>query len=291
MAVPNREAKCVDDYLDDLKSGTSESKAMSCVALFSVGHCAEVREAFAADLEAVRALADFIGDISKTAYDVRWEALALIGELCRRERQVSKEENDPVARLNDVALILAQSFADHPTLKRSLEDCKQERSGAQTSFEIAADLLSALPFPGVTGWKTKAKDLLFLDPRLSKQWPRVTRAARQRCVKCDAAVAQPMRCSQCKAVFYCGAPCQKAHWKMGHKARCATFVAMDAKDPVSNESKLFLPTRAQLYAARPKVLASVGFDEYYFEYVLPAEPLPADLCPTRDSPTAGPPAS
>ena len=55
----------------------------------------------------------------------------------------------------------------------------------------------------------------------------------------------------------------------------------DSTNSVTNESKLFLPTRAQLYNARNKMLAGVSFDAYFFEYVVPEEDVPADLDPVR----------
>ena len=30
-------------------------------------------------------------------------------------------------------------------------------------------------------------------------------------------------CSACRAVRYCSAECQRAHWKKGHKRACATL--------------------------------------------------------------------
>ena len=50
-------------------------------------------------------------------------------------------------------------------------------------------------------------------------------------------------------------------------------------NPLSNVSKLFFPTRAQLYADRPKILAKVDFETYFFEYILPPDHFPEDLYP------------
>ncbi|KAG2493676.1 hypothetical protein HYH03_008190 [Edaphochlamys debaryana] len=39
------------------------------------------------------------------------------------------------------------------------------------------------------------------------------------------------QCSRCKCVRYCGAACQKAHWKAGHKAECQEAAAAAAGGP------------------------------------------------------------
>lgn len=33
------------------------------------------------------------------------------------------------------------------------------------------------------------------------------------------------RCASCKRVSYCGAGCQRAHWRMGHKRQCGVLKA------------------------------------------------------------------
>lgn len=43
----------------------------------------------------------------------------------------------------------------------------------------------------------------------------------QTCAACGAACAKSLQCGKC-GTLYCGAACQKAHWKAGHKTACAT---------------------------------------------------------------------
>jgi hypothetical protein len=40
------------------------------------------------------------------------------------------------------------------------------------------------------------------------------------CAACGQPDVQMLKCSRCKAAFYCGAACQKRHWRE-HKAACA----------------------------------------------------------------------
>ncbi len=37
------------------------------------------------------------------------------------------------------------------------------------------------------------------------------------------------QCGGCRAVRYCGADCQRAHWRAGHKAECKLLVAATTK--------------------------------------------------------------
>ena len=40
------------------------------------------------------------------------------------------------------------------------------------------------------------------------------------CTNCQKRTVELQQCSRCKAAMYCGTPCQKAHWKAGHKMDC-----------------------------------------------------------------------
>jgi hypothetical protein len=44
------------------------------------------------------------------------------------------------------------------------------------------------------------------------------------CAACGAKRLQMLRCSRCKAAFYCDAACQKRHWRE-HKAACGAATA------------------------------------------------------------------
>eukprot|EP00246_Nothoceros_aenigmaticus_P017865 TRINITY_DN902_c0_g1_i1.p1 TRINITY_DN902_c0_g1~~TRINITY_DN902_c0_g1_i1.p1 ORF type:complete len:628 (+),score=107.90 TRINITY_DN902_c0_g1_i1:335-2218(+) len=50
----------------------------------------------------------------------------------------------------------------------------------------------------------------------------------RQCVLCEKEVPgdKAPRCSRCKAVIYCGAVCQKKHWKELHKGNCELYQAM-----------------------------------------------------------------
>lgn len=45
-------------------------------------------------------------------------------------------------------------------------------------------------------------------------------ASDHECAECGKSPVHLMRCSQCKAVYYCSKECQRQGWKAGHKALC-----------------------------------------------------------------------
>ena len=73
----------------------------------------------------------------------------------------------------------------------------------------------------------RGQDLLTLHPLVH-----VAGDANTSCGQClmplrhtteTAQAARGQRCSACKAVFYCSKSCQKAAWKLSHKAECAAL--------------------------------------------------------------------
>jgi hypothetical protein len=44
-----------------------------------------------------------------------------------------------------------------------------------------------------------------------------------------------LRCGQCGLTYYCSAACQKADWKIGHKAVCKSLQEWRAKTASSTE--------------------------------------------------------
>lgn len=52
------------------------------------------------------------------------------------------------------------------------------------------------------------------------------------CSHCHKVLVQPLLCSQCKHVAYCGSECQSAHWTRQHKHEC-TIIAAAATVPLS----------------------------------------------------------
>ena len=158
--------RCVSDLITDLISST-DARFEAIATLFSVSHDLKVKAAFRENKEAIKGLVRVLEDIGKKGHVVRWETLAIIGELCRRDIQAV--ENKEIAKFNtDAEEIAARFVGEFPSLQKTLTTFEADQR--TPGHEIAGDLLQALPFAGVTGIKTKAKDLLYLDGRLEQPW-------------------------------------------------------------------------------------------------------------------------
>lgn len=79
---------------------------------------------------------------------------------------------------------------------------------------------------------------------------------RQRCAKCGQPTAKMFPCSRCHSRFYCGAACQKAHWRGGHKQECAGLLeafeasAVTVQHTLTGGSLSSIQTGAPSYVAR-----------------------------------------
>jgi TPR repeat protein len=88
-------------------------------------------------------------------------------------------------------------------------------------FDGAADLVGHSAIPEAVFWFEQgsknfkeAEDAEFVKPAVLS----VTNCA---CCGISGSSATVIRlCAQCRAVGYCGKPCQAKHWKMGHRADC-----------------------------------------------------------------------
>jgi hypothetical protein len=163
--------------------------------------------------------------------------------------------------------------------------------------------------------RERCKDLMFLDARAhgvlgASGVPLVARASAVCCAGCGggnltltpspasssdavpkagpssstatvSAGAPLKQCSSCRAVWYCGAECQKAHWVAGHRGPCQLVRAAFARSPGEIKSGsafrstegaltafgvLFYESRAFQYAQRGEALRGVGFDEYFMQF-------------------------
>eukprot|EP01065_Artemidia_motanka_P005810 TRINITY_DN12813_c0_g1_i2.p1 TRINITY_DN12813_c0_g1~~TRINITY_DN12813_c0_g1_i2.p1 ORF type:complete len:302 (+),score=67.15 TRINITY_DN12813_c0_g1_i2:48-908(+) len=262
-----------------LSSDDVKQRMHAVRALYSVSHCAEIRALAAVDAPSVaRSLAAVAEDAA--AASVMWETLALVAQLCWTESKARC--GGEAARASQPGEVMARALVQVDGFEGTLKAVRQARLPADV---VAKELLAALPFGGgewSTARRDRCHDLAFVDPRLSEPWPRVTRALSAVCLNCgEPTTTPPLRCSACQAVYYCSSDCSKQHWKLkdgrGHKERCKMFAAQDRDSPLSNASELFVPTRAQLYAARAGSLRDVDFAEYFFEYTQPRSALPADL--------------
>lgn len=256
------------------------------------------------------------------AAESRWETLTIIGELCRAEHRndvhgqsadalnaASKYfyeyfANEPLLKMALSDMITENGFGVVD------EDC---RICAKDIYEALIGKLDGVnvgkrskggkavegPQDEVEGdgkkeekkreWtknaRERCKDLMFLDATSKFTLiPLVTRSSSHTCAACQKPLETktPLRCGQCKAVYYCSQPCQVEHWKQGHKTPCTAmkqmltaYLAASSNGTQSTdhalplEPSLFYETRPYLFANRPETLKDVGFEKYFMEYYHP----------------------
>ncbi|KAG5512039.1 hypothetical protein GH5_07993 [Leishmania sp. Ghana 2012 LV757] len=150
----------------------------------------------------------------------------------------------------------------------------------------------------------QARDLMFVDASTSilHLIPNVARGYSDMCAQCQKRVttaptpaATPLlRCSSCKAVYYCSAECQKMHWATVHRTPCRAYKercdkileqyyaprtasGKRKKDlkasevvilEVPLEPSLFFETRRYLYDHRDESFAHVGYSDYFMKYTV-----------------------
>jgi hypothetical protein len=192
-----------------------------------------------------------------------FDAVAVLGELCRREASedaASKLAGDRARKLQLVFVTAVCGVTVPFTVWRVLQVVALQAAGDEFTAGAATDMLDALPpepapatapatappaaettptttadggSPLLAGWskerRERSHDLMFIDDTRQASMlrlPLVCRALRGVCSGCQAAapsITAFNACSQCRAVFYCSAACGKAHWAAAHKSACATL--------------------------------------------------------------------
>lgn len=149
----------------------------------------------------------------------------------------------------------------------------------------------------------QARDLMFVDASTSMVHliPSVARSGSDVCAQCQkrvpatstSAAAPLLRCSSCKAVYYCSVECQKTHWTAVHRTPCRAYkercdrileqyyaantTSGKKKDlktgevvilEVPLEPSLFFETRRYLYDHRDESFAHVDYADYFMRYTV-----------------------
>lgn len=265
-----------------------ESRAYHLVALNTVAFHSTVKARLAERPEVVKAIAMFLMQRDRCAFECRWETLSLIGELCRREAREDLETGQKAAIVNAAAAKCAQLLVDIPWFRGALHDLSLE-VGDKDAPIAAKDILNALPENNdlwTKAHKTACVDLMFLDAttQFLPLIPLVTRSNPLECAHCKKTVpasasssssfATPLlRCSSCKAVYYCSQECQVAHWKVAHKVPCQSYKSRVAEcekttggNNVALEPSLFFETRRFIFDHRDSSLESVDYESFFMKY-------------------------
>ena len=291
----------IDKALTTTSNMPPETRALHIVTLCSVAHHPTVKRKLAAveHQPLLRVIALHLLQRDRYALESRYDALSMIGELCRREHRADVVSNQghvlPADDANQRAQYFAEYFLSMPFFRSALNDVSNEVEDEDVQM-VAKDILAALP-SATEEWsrtvKERCKDLMFLDgsftaPRgkqhpITRYTPMVSRSTSDVCSNCqkhNTTSAALLVCSQCQAVFYCDASCQKVHWQEAHRAPCAAFkgrrAAFEAAEKqqvaavvVPLEPALFYETRPFIYQCRPEALQSIGYEAFFMEFQTP----------------------
>jgi hypothetical protein len=270
-------------------SGVSlDSRAYHLVALNTVAFQSDVKTRISERPDVIKAIAMFLVQRDRAAFECRWETLGLIGELCRREAREDLPDGQKASVVNAAATKCAAAFVDIPWFRSALSDVAAE-DGDKDVPVVVKDLLAALPETN-EGWhkacRDRCVDLMFLDAttQFLPLIPLVTRSDPLACAQCKksslptqaagSAFATPyLRCSSCKAVYYCSQECQVAHWKIAHRVPCQSYKARVADTEktsggtsVALEPSLFFETRRFIYDHRGESLSSIDYESFFMKY-------------------------
>ncbi|AYU75986.1 MYND zinc finger (ZnF) domain-like protein [Leishmania donovani] len=204
----------------------------------------------------------------------------------------SDNGNGPEAEEEDEDVVIA--LLD---IRRALPTCHRV-SGSGRSTD-SADVVFEWSAANVE----QARDLMFVDASTSMLHliPSVARGCSDVCAQCQkrvpaastSAAAPLLRCSSCKAVYYCSAECQKTHWTTVHRTPCraykercdkileqyySTSTASGKKKGLKTsevvilevplEPSLFFETRRYLYDHRDESFAHVDYSDYFMKYTV-----------------------
>nr|CAJ2467017.1 unnamed protein product [Leishmania braziliensis] len=182
-------------------------------------------------------------------------------------------------------------------IRRALPTCHRISSSSSSSDN--ADVVVEWSDANIE----QARDLMFVDASTSMLHliPSVARGCSDVCAQCQkrvptvstSAAKQLLRCSSCKAVYYCSVECQKTHWSTVHrtpcrayKERCDSILEQYYASNRTNgkkkglkrdevvilevplEPSLFFETRRYLYDHRDESFAHVDYSDYFMKYTV-----------------------
>jgi len=269
-----------------VQSSSLESKAYHLVALNTVAFQSAVKYQISERPDVIKAIAKFLMQRDRCAYECRWETLSLIGELCRREAKEDLEAGQKASIVNAAASKCAKELVEIGWFRGALQDLIAEEGDKDVPI-AAKDILDALP-ETQDGWtkehKDRCVDLMFLDAttQFLPLIPLVSRSNPLQCAHCNKTAPTPdaaafstpfLRCSSCRAVYYCSQECQVAHWKLAHKVPCQSYKSRVAEiekttggASVALEPSLFFETRRFLYDNRDSSLDAIDYESYFMKY-------------------------
>jgi TPR repeat protein len=91
-------------------------------------------------------------------------------------------------------------------------------SAAGAKYQNNVEVVGHSPIPETLYWARKSVAAGFMDAKSLVDV--MEKRIGSKCANCQKVVVELQHCSRCKGVMYCGTPCQKLHWKAGHKMDC-----------------------------------------------------------------------
>ncbi len=126
---------------------------------------------------------------------------------------------------------MVQKFVDDPAVREAQEPVLPGGSHRATDVlerDLGAGSNQPQPPQPLMAPTWPLPPPLVLPPGRALATPRLRVCGNPRCSNfgCEGEWALPLKqCGGCRAVRYCGADCQRAHWREGHKAECKALAA------------------------------------------------------------------
>jgi TPR repeat protein len=89
---------------------------------------------------------------------------------------------------------------------------------AIAKYQGDVEVVGHSPIPEILYWARKSLAAGFMD--VKSLVDQLEKLIGHMCANCRKVAVELQHCSRCKAAMYCGTPCQKLHWKAGHKMDC-----------------------------------------------------------------------
>lgn len=89
---------------------------------------------------------------------------------------------------------------------------------AAIKYQGRVEVVGHSPVPETLYWARKSVAAGYMDAKSLVD--QLEAGIGNMCANCQKRDVELQQCSRCQAAMYCGAHCQKAHWKAGHKMDC-----------------------------------------------------------------------
>jgi TPR repeat protein len=128
------------------------------------------------------------------------------------------EKGDGVEPSLDKSLYWNKKSADQGNATAMANYGRNLLSAAGAKYQNNVEVVGHSPIPETMYWARKSVAAGYMDAKSLVD--AMEKANGSQCANCRKVAVELQHCSRCKAAMYCGTPCQKLHWKAGHKMDC-----------------------------------------------------------------------